>query len=144
MWELESDQTDDITDINKDGLRHSFINPCSRAEGSSANEVNPNGLLVQFNSKELNRSVVSVSYPAGNTSRHMGQLCSPPPVAPSPSCLTFFCNSSVSPTAVSLFVPFSCIETRPSEAAAADGDGDGDDAGLAWLWREGCDLLEGP
>lgn len=95
--------------------------------------------------KELHKRVASVSYPAGNTSRHMGQLCSPPPVTASPSCLTFFCNSPALPTAVSLFFPFSCRETRLSEAAAAAADVDDDDeAGLAWLWREGCDLLEGP
>lgn len=37
-----------------------------------------------------------ISYPAGNTSRHMGQLCRPTPPAASPSPLTLVCTSSSS------------------------------------------------
>lgn len=92
----------------------------------------------------LNESVLCVSYPAGNTSRHMGQLCSFPPPAASPSPLTLLCtsSSSLSPTTSSLFVPFSCRVTRLSDAAAAvDND---DDAAPSRLWREGCGLMERP
>lgn len=81
--------------------------------------------------------MLCVSYPAGNTSRHMGQLCSPPLPAASPSPLTLLCtaSSSLSPSTSSLFLHFSCGETRLPNAAAADDDGP------VWMWREGCGLL---
>lgn len=82
-----------------------------------------------------------ISYPAGNTSRHMGQLCSVPPPAASPPLL---CTSSSSSTNFSLFLPFFsrqiCLSvsfsflssSRPTLV---------DDATASQLLWEGCGLL---
>lgn len=78
--------------------------------------------------KKLNERVMCISYPTGNTSRHMGQLCRPPPTPLTPLCTSSFSSSS-------LLVPLSCRETRLSEAAAA--------AAPSLPWREGCGLLVG-
>lgn len=109
-----------------------------------------------------------ISYPTGNTCRHMGQLSSaaPPPAAAPPSPLTILCtsSSSLSSTTSSLFSGSFCRETRLSDtlswfvrsclltgpdcsppalqpSSPPTVEGPADAAAPTQLWRDGCGLL---
>ncbi len=110
-----------------------------------------------------------MSHPAGNTSRHMGQLCSLPPPAASPSPLTLLCISSSSSSTTSSSFSFllcretclsealswlvtSCLLNGPGSSACSPPslsstrpalEGPADDDAPCELWKDGCGFLVG-